>query len=148
MTYNGLGGYSREKQDKAARRPGESDIAWDRRRAQFFRADQVEQAQFHRQPTTDDQEWAEHRQAVDNRVGSDTGIFGNLTGQELAAARGLVGAGHGGEQAPEKLGHLASVSVPGQHGAVSRIYASQLSEGDPAMSPVAQYLRSSGEGRH
>jgi hypothetical protein len=142
--YNGLGGYSREKADPAARKKGESDTGWARRLNTFHRADQVEQAQG--ADPTDEQRaaWNAHRAAI-AASGSDSGIFGNMTGQELAAARGLVGAGHGGEQRPEKLGHLASTAVRGSV-AVSRVYSADLGEAAPAASPVLEHLRSSGEG--
>jgi hypothetical protein len=144
-TYNGLGSYSRQKADPAARRKGESDTGWARRLNTFHRADQVEAAQGTAPSDEQRAEWDAHRAAI-AASGSDSGIFGHMTGQELAAARGLVGAGHGGEQRPEKLGHLASVAVRGSV-AVPRVYAADL--GTPAAaatSPVLEHLRSSGEG--
>ena len=148
MTYNGLGGYSRERQDKAARRPGESDTGWARRLATFHRADQLQAAEGTAATEEQRAEWDAHRAAV-AASGSDTGIFGNLTGAELAAARGLVGAGHGGEQRPEKLGHLASTSVRGSV-SVSRVYVGQLDQGDGDTRPGSplMHLHSSGEGWH
>jgi hypothetical protein len=118
-------------------RPGESAEAHRRRVSQFAHHRDDAQADA-------DQAHAEFRQQREARVqGSDSGIFGNLTGQELAAARGLVGAGHGGEQRPEKLGHLASTTVPGQRGAIRRIMAQDIhdAEDQPGVSPLLAHMR-------
>jgi hypothetical protein len=85
------------------KRPTESQYAFERRISAFLPHREDAETE-----TDQAQAWAEHRAQVDQRTGSGTGLFGNLSAHELAAARGLVGAGHGGEQNVERYGHLAN----------------------------------------
>lgn len=80
--YEGLESYSRERPDPLAKRPGESDEGWERRTAVARRlaAQEADEAA--------QQEWAEHRAQVDNRVGSGTGLYGNTSATERGAALG------------------------------------------------------------
>jgi hypothetical protein len=127
-TYQGLGAYSRQRPDPSARRPGESEIAWQRRRETFYR-----------QATVEDQDWADHRAAVDQHIGSGSGLFQNVTPQERAAALGSPHAG-AGEQRVQPQGHLvweANAKQPG----VRRLYAQDVGESAPGVSPLMAYLR-------
>ena len=132
--YQGLGSYSRERPDPLARREGESDQNWERRTAIHRRfADEV----------ADEAAWAEHRARVDAPVGQGSGLYGRTTPTDRAAALGSRGFGSGREV--EKEGGLAVTAVHGQV-AIRRIYAADIrDQGEPGVSPLAQYLRSSAQ---
>jgi hypothetical protein len=140
MTYNGLGQYSRERHDPAARRPGESAEGHARRLAMFHRPDQQEQAA---EPTEEQSAaWAAHRAQVDGPTGQGSGLFGRATPEERAQ---LAGGTHGfsGDQRIAPNGHLISgIHVPGGV-APAPVYRSQMREdqGEPGGSPLLAHMR-------
>ena len=131
--YRGLGGYAREKPDPTEQRPGESPEAHQRRIAPYLR---------HAAEAAEDESWTQHRARVD-AAPTGAGLFARATPQERAQAAGTLG--FGGDQKVQPTGHLNWEANHGQPG-VSRVYASQLGEGKPAVSPLVAHLRSSNEG--
>ncbi len=76
--------------------------------------------------------------------GTGYGLMGDRTPQERAAALGNRGFGSGRPLA--KNGGTGGTAVPGSV-AIPMVFHSQLHEGgEPAVSPLAAHLRSSGEG--
>ena len=122
--------------DFFAKRPGESQIAYERRIGPFLHHREDAQADA-------EQAHAEFRQQQEARAsGTGYGLAGDLTPQQRAAALGSRGFGSGREI--ERNGGLDFTASPGQV-SIARVYASQLQD-RPAVSPLAAHVRSSGEG--
>jgi hypothetical protein len=125
--------------DFFAKRPGESQLAYEMRIRPYLHHREDAQADA-------DQAHAEFRALQETRTsGTGYGLVGDMTPQQRATAAGT--RGFGGDQQVELRGHLGVTAVPGSR-AIQRIYASQLTDGEPAVSPLATHLRSSGESWH
>jgi hypothetical protein len=118
------------------RRSGESEYAHARRLAPYLHLReeaQTEAAQSH----------ADFRQRQDVRTsGTGHGLLGSLSPEERATAAGTHGFAGDQELASRRLGGVVSTSSPGQV-SIPRIYASDLRNDEPAMSPLMAHMRNS-----